>query len=170
MFDWVKASACVSSFLQASVNDAPIRHCVRHEIMHVMCFGDTGASALSVDNRDDLIKFISNVTLMCPSITSTHITHSLISPASHNATASFPTATRAPSSFAGWQGIVVWRGCMLLFDYCVCLFTWDLCAGHNGIALRTLVYHEVMVGYLDYIKRQGFTSMFIWACPPLQVC
>lgn len=44
------------------------------------------------------------------------------------------------------------------------------CAGRNGIALRTMVYHEVMVGYLDYIKRQGFTSMFIWACPPLQVC
>lgn len=43
-------------------------------------------------------------------------------------------------------------------------------AGGSGVALRTLVYHEVMVGYLDYIKRQGFTSMFIWACPPLQVC
>lgn len=42
-------------------------------------------------------------------------------------------------------------------------------AGRSGVALRTLVYHEVMVGYLDYIKRQGFTSMFIWACPPLQV-
>lgn len=46
----------------------------------------------------------------------------------------------------------------------------DVClAGGSGVALRTLVYHEVMVGYLDYIKRQGFTSMFIWACPPLQV-
>lgn len=60
--------------------------------------------------------------------------------------------------------------CVLLYDSCVCLVEQGLCAGRNGIALRTLVYHEVMVGYLDYVKRQGFTSMFIWACPPLQVC
>lgn len=23
--------------------------------------------------------------------------------------------------------------------------------------------------YLEYIQQRGFTSMFIWACPPLQV-
>ena len=38
-----------------------------------------------------------------------------------------------------------------------------------GISLRTLVYHQIIISYLAYVKARGFTSMFIWACPPLQV-
>ena len=41
-------------------------------------------------------------------------------------------------------------------------------AAGRGTALRTVVYHELLICYLHYIRARGYTSMFIWACPPLQ--
>jgi len=39
---------------------------------------------------------------------------------------------------------------------------------HPNIALRTYVYHQMLIGYLSFVKMLGFEQMYIWACPPMQ--
>lgn len=39
----------------------------------------------------------------------------------------------------------------------------------TGISLRTYVYHQILQGYLSFVKHLGYETMYIWACPPLAV-
>ncbi len=34
--------------------------------------------------------------------------------------------------------------------------------------MRTYIYHETLIAYLDYVRHKGYSTAHIWACPPLK--
>lgn len=40
-------------------------------------------------------------------------------------------------------------------------------AAGMGVALRTMVYHDILLGYFQYAKSLGYCALHIWACPPM---
>ena len=59
--------------------------------------------------------------------------------------------------------------CYLSYLDSVKYFQPELKSAMADVALRTLVYHEILLSYMEHAKQLGMNAMYIWSCPPLAV-
>jgi hypothetical protein len=56
--------------------------------------------------------------------------------------------------------------CALPNKSCVYIAYLDSVEYFRPAEARTMVYHEIMVGYLKWVQTRGFKQCHIWSCPP----
>lgn len=48
----------------------------------------------------------------------------------------------------------------------ICITFLDSVNLYQPSSQRTAVFHEILLGYMDYVKGLGYASVHIWSCPP----
>ncbi|XP_060748114.1 CREB binding protein b isoform X2 [Tachysurus vachellii] len=79
----------------------------------------------------------------------------------------FPYRTKALFAFEEIDGVDVCFFGMHVQEYgSDCPFPNNSIHFFRPRLLRTAVYHEILIGYLEYVKKLGYVTGHIWACPP----
>ncbi|KAG7267965.1 hypothetical protein CRUP_011927 [Coryphaenoides rupestris] len=79
----------------------------------------------------------------------------------------FPYRTKALFAFEEIDGVDVCFFGMHVQEYgSECAFPNTSIHFFKPRLLRTAVYHEILIGYLEYVKKLGYVMGHIWACPP----
>jgi E1A/CREB-binding protein len=60
------------------------------------------------------------------------------------------------------------RTCYLSYLDSINYFRPEMESAESCLQLRSMIYHETLIGYFDFAKNCGFNQILVWACPCLQ--